>query len=45
MFVLSSKIKFEIDRNNDEVLKTIWEHTKEIERRERMRILLNFNVK
>lgn len=30
MFELSSKIKFETDRNNDELLKIIWEHMREI---------------
>jgi len=33
MSMLCSKIEFEIDINNDEVLKTIWEHTREIKPR------------
>jgi hypothetical protein len=28
--MLYSKIKFEIDTNNDELLETIWEHMREI---------------
>jgi hypothetical protein len=30
MSILYSKIKFEIDINDDELLETIWEHMKEI---------------
>ncbi len=30
MFMLYSKIKFEIDTNHDELLETIWEHMREI---------------
>jgi hypothetical protein len=33
MSMLYSKIKFEIDINNDELLKIIWKHMKEIKRR------------
>jgi hypothetical protein len=33
--MLCSKIKFEIDINNDELLKTIWEDTREINPRGR----------
>jgi hypothetical protein len=43
--MLSNKIKFEIDINNDELLRTISEHMREIERGERRGILLNFNNK
>jgi hypothetical protein len=32
MCILYYKIKFEIDINNDELLKIIWEHMKEIKR-------------
>jgi hypothetical protein len=32
MCMLYSRIKFEISINNDELLKTIWEHMKEIKR-------------
>jgi hypothetical protein len=32
MCILYSKIKFEIDIDNDELLKTIWEYMKEIKR-------------
>jgi len=32
MSMLYNKIKFEIDINNDELLKTIWEHMREIKR-------------
>jgi hypothetical protein len=35
MSMLYNKIKFEIDINNDELLKTIWEHMREIKRGER----------
>jgi hypothetical protein len=45
MSMLCSKIKFEIDINNDELLRTILEHTREIERGERRGVLLNFNNK
>ncbi len=45
MSMLSNKIKFEIDINNDELLRTISEHMREIERGERKGILLNFNNK
>ncbi len=45
MCVLSSKINFEIDKNYDELFRTIWEHMKEIEKRKRRGILLNFNNK
>jgi hypothetical protein len=30
--MLYSKIKFEININNDELLETIWEHTREVKR-------------
>jgi hypothetical protein len=43
--MLSSKIKIEIDRNNDELLRTNWEHMKEMKKRERRGILLNLNNK
>jgi hypothetical protein len=43
--MLSNKIKFEIDINNDELLITILERMREIERGERSGILLNFNNK
>ncbi len=33
MCMLYSRIKFEISINNDELLKTIWEHMTEIKRR------------
>jgi hypothetical protein len=32
MCILDNKIKFEIDINNDELLKKIWEQMKEIKR-------------
>jgi hypothetical protein len=32
MCILYNKIKFGVDINNDELLKTIWEHMKEIKR-------------
>jgi hypothetical protein len=32
--MLYSKIKFEININNDELLETIWEHTREVKRGE-----------
>jgi hypothetical protein len=34
MSMLYSKIKFEININNDELLETIWEHTREVKRGE-----------
>ncbi len=34
MSMLKNKIKIEIDINNDELLKTIWEHMREIKRGE-----------
>jgi hypothetical protein len=34
MSILYSKIKVEIDINNDEILETIWEHMREIKRGE-----------
>ncbi len=34
MSMLKNKIKIEIDINNDELLKTIWEHAREINRGE-----------
>jgi hypothetical protein len=34
MSMLYSKIKFEIDINNDELLEIIWEHMREIKRGE-----------
>jgi len=40
MSMLYSKIKIEIDTNNDELLETIWEHMKEI-KRVGGRVLLN----
>jgi hypothetical protein len=43
--MLSNKIKFEIDINNDELLITILERMREIKRGERSGILLNFNNK
>jgi HD superfamily phosphohydrolase YqeK len=32
--MLYSKIKFEININDDELLETIWEHTREVKRGE-----------
>jgi hypothetical protein len=32
MLMLYNQIKFEIDINNDEPMKTIWEHIKKIKR-------------
>jgi hypothetical protein len=41
MSMLYSKIKFEIDINIDELLKTIWKYMKEIKKREGEGISLN----
>ncbi len=34
MSILHSKIKFEIDINNDDLLEIVWEHMREIKRPE-----------
>jgi hypothetical protein len=39
--MLYNKIKFEINTNNDELSKTIWENMKKIKRGEKVGILLN----
>jgi len=41
MSMLYSKIKFEIDRNNDELFETIYKHMREIKGGEGEGILLN----
>jgi hypothetical protein len=44
MLMLYNKIMFEIDINNDELLKILWEHRKKMKRERKIwggRILLN----
>ncbi len=41
MSILHSKIKFEIDINNADLLEIVWEHMREIKRPEGEEILFN----